>query len=171
MYKSTNIWAGTGAAPLRFAPHLWIGGRAEGHCLLRCVVGYACAPIRYSLISSIRLAKFAHMTFKLGQQGIARDGFGIRQANDRFIWTVDINISRFGIDEPAELRPIGDVFPHLVFHGLKTVCSGKQFDDKIGTNRRKFLLLICGKCLPSLFANPSQIRCSHRAIRKGETRG
>ena len=79
----------------------------------------------------------ADIEIKIGQQGIARNGFWIRQTNHLFIWTININISLSRIDKPAELRAIIDIFLHLVLYRLKAIRSRKQFDDEIGTNWSK----------------------------------
>ena len=79
---------------------------------------------------------------------------------DSAIGPVDFNGFVFGVDQPAQLRAIGQILPHFLLQRIQPVGIGTELDDKIGTKMPEALPARGGVLLDAAFSESSKHRGS-----------
>src|SRR5207249_5778912 len=99
-------------------------------------------------LGCLLLPNLADRKNKSWQDRIATQVAGTLEALNPFTGTVYVNFLFKGIDEPAERRPVLDVFGHFRLHHPEphrpSIARRHQLDNKVRTKGRyALLLLIC----------------------------
>ena len=90
--------------------------------------------------------QFGEIQCETGKQRISRNRFRIIQRNDFVIGPIHIHLSLHGVDQPAQICAVLDVFEHLEIKRRKIVTRGTKLNDKVWTNRSKFFFAVLLDC-------------------------
>ena len=83
--------------------------------------------------------------------------------------TIDFDGFRFGIDQPSQLRAIGNIFAHLAAQGGQAIRFRTQLNYKIGTEVKKTAAIGGVHLSDAADQCPGSVRRTARAIGQDET--
>lgn len=108
---------------------------------------------------------------EVGEDGMGGNRGGLGEDFRGMIGTVAMDLLVFGIDEPAQLCAVGDVFCQFGLEGGQGIAGGFEFDDEIGADGGKGAPLFGGEGIPTVLGNPGGIGGTNRTVGEGEASG
>ena len=88
----------------------------------------------------------------------------------RLAGMIDRDILIDWVNQPREPRSIGDPLKHLGLKLLEIIAGRTEFDDEVGTDRGKALLIAITESLPAMTLDPGGVGTEHRTVRQSEAR-